>query len=164
MKKWWLAIMVWWFGGLVWAAPVEVTFVDLKGAPVKLSDFRGKFVVVNFWATWCPPCLVEIPDLVMFHEAHADKDAVVLGVNYEDIPADKVRAFAESQMISYPIVRIRGPIDGRTTPFGPLQGLPTTFMIDPKGNLVARHTGMVDQQGLERFMKKYCQLHPERCS
>ncbi len=163
MKQWLMGLLI----GLVclsaWARPVDVTFVDLEGKPVKLSDYRGKFVVLNFWATWCPPCLVEIPDLVMFHEAHAEKDAVVIGVNYEDIPVDKVKAFAESQMINYPIVRLPGRIDGRNTPLGPLKGLPTTFMIDPEGNVVARRTGMVDQKGLEQFMERYCQLHRERC-
>ncbi len=165
MKNWILSgLLMMVVSCTAWAAPTQdVTFVDLAGKPVKLSDYRGKFVVVNFWATWCPPCLVEIPDLVMFHEAHAGKDAVVIGVNYEDIPVEKVKAFAESQMINYPIVRLQGPIDGRNTPFGPLKGLPTTFMVDPQGRVVARHTGMVDQQGLENFMKKYCSLYPDRC-
>lgn len=141
------------------AQAFDTTFVDLDGKPVKLSEFRGKFVVVNFWATWCPPCLVEIPDLVMFHEAHKDKDAVVLGVNYEDTPVEKVKAFVESQMISYPFVRLPGRIDGRNTPFGPLQGLPTTYVVAPNGEVIAGHTGMVDQAGLERVMKKWRELH-----
>ena len=146
----------------VLARPVDLTLVDLDGKPVKLSDYRGKFVVVNIWATWCPPCLVEIPDLIMFHEAHHDRDAVVLGVNYEEIPPEKVRAFAESQMINYPIVRFQGHIDGRNTPLGPLRGLPTTFMIDPEGNLVARRTGMVDQKLLEEFIRNYRKLKEKK--
>ncbi len=146
-----------WSAG-VQARPVDVTFVGLDGKPVKLSDYRGKFVVVNFWATWCPPCLIEIPELVMFHEAHHDKDAVVLGVNYEENDPEKVKAFIESQMISYPVVRLKGRLDGRNTPLGPLRGLPTTFMIDPEGNLVARRTGMVDQKMLEEFIRNYRKL------
>jgi hypothetical protein len=98
----------------------------------------------------------------MFHEAHADKDAVVLGVNYEDAPLEKIEAFAEAQMINYPIVRLTGKIDGRTTPFGPLQGLPTSFMIDPEGEVVARHTGMVDQESLEAFIHRYQALKGEQ--
>ena len=144
------------------AKPIDLTLTGLDGRPIKLSDYRGKFVVVNVWATWCPPCLVEIPDLIMFHEAHHEKDAVVLGVNYEEIPVEKVRAFAESQMINYPIVRFQGHIDGRNTPLGPLRGLPTTFMIDPDGNLVARRTGMVDQKLLEEFISTYRKLQEKK--
>ena len=165
MKKMIVAFLFVLFSSAGWAEPLkDVTFVTLEGKPVKLSDFRGKFVVVNFWATWCPPCLVEIPDLIMFHEAHADKDAVVLGVNYEEIDVEKVKAFAESQMINYPIVRLLGRIDGRNTPFGPLKGLPTTFMVDPQGRVVARRTGMVEQKDLEAFIQKYCAQYSERCA
>ncbi len=133
----------------------DIKFIDLDGKESMLSDYKGKWVIVNLWATWCPPCLVEIPDLVMFHEAHQDKDAIVIGVNYETNDVNKVKTFAESQMINYPIVRFEGKVDGRTTPFGSLQGLPTTYMVAPDGSVVAARTGMVDQAMLENFMKTY---------
>lgn len=157
IKKAWAVSILLFFTSV--AQAFDITLVDLEGKQVKLSDYRGKFVVVNFWATWCPPCLVEIPDLVMFHEAHKDKDAIVLGVNYEDIPVQKVKAFAEAQMISYPIVRLPGRIDGRNTPFGPLKGLPTTYVVAPNGEVIAGHTGMVDQEGLERVMQRWRMLN-----
>ncbi|QKI89458.1 TlpA disulfide reductase family protein [Thiomicrorhabdus xiamenensis] len=135
----------------------EITFIDLDGNKSKLSDYRGKWVVVNLWATWCPPCLKEIPDLVMFHEAHAEKDAVVIGVNYEDIDPQKVKNFAESQMVNYPIVRFEGKPDGKTSPFGNLRGLPTTYMVTPEGQIVAARTGMVDGAMLEDFIKNFSQ-------
>lgn len=133
----------------------DVEFVDLDGKAVKLSDFKGKWVVVNFWATWCPPCLKEIPDLTIFHEEHKDKDAIVLGVNYETNSVAKVKAFSEQQMINFPVVRLKDGADGRTTPWGPLRGLPTTYMISPKGEPVAATTGLVDLKALEAFMEKY---------
>lgn len=133
----------------------NVEFIDLDGKSTFLSDYKGKWVIINLWATWCPPCLVEIPDLVLFHEAHKDKDAIVLGVNYEAIDLEKVRSFAESQMINFPVVRFKGRVDGKTTPFGDLKGLPTTYMVTPKGKVVAARTGMVDQKMLEEFMEKY---------
>lgn len=133
----------------------DVTFVDLDGNKSKLSDYKGKWVIVNLWATWCPPCLKEIPDLVMFHEEHAKKDAVVIGVNYEDIDPQKVKNFAESQMVNYPIVRFEGEVDGRTTPFGQLKGLPTTYMVTPEGQIVAARTGMVDDVMLKDFIKNF---------
>jgi len=133
----------------------DVEFIDLDGNSTFLSDYKGKWVIINLWATWCPPCLVEIPDLVMFHEAHKDKDAIVLGVNYEAIDPEKVKVFSESQMINYPVVRFKGKVDGRTTPFGDLKGLPTTYMVTPEGDLVAARVGMVDQKMLESFMEKF---------
>lgn len=141
---------------VVAAQPAEpIKLIDLQGQEGWLSDYKGKWVILNLWATWCPPCLVEIPDLVMFHEAHADKDAVVVGVNYEDLDPKKVQTFAESQMINYPIVRFEGKPDGRTTPLGDLKGLPTTYMVAPDGSVVAARTGMVDQKMLEEFMQRY---------
>lgn len=133
--------------------PIEL--VDLDGKASLLSDYKGKWVILNLWATWCPPCLVEIPDLVLFHEAHKDKDAIVIGVNYEDNDPAKVKAFAESQMINYPIVRFKQKVDGRTTPLGNLQGLPTTYMVAPDGTVVAARTGMVDQKMLEEFIQRF---------
>ena len=136
----------------------EIEFVDLEGNPSKLSDYRGKWVIVNLWATWCPPCLAEIPDLVMFHEKHADLDAVVLGINYEDLDPKKVKNFAEDQMINYPVLRFTEKPNGQSTPFGVLRGLPTTYMVTPEGDIVAARTGLVDSVILEEFIKKYNEI------
>lgn len=138
--------------------PDDIEFIDLDGNSTFLSDYKGKWVIINLWATWCPPCLVEIPDLVMFHEAHKDKDAIVIGVNYEANDPQKVKNFAESQMINYPVVRFKGKVDGKTTPFGDLKGLPTTYMVTPDGDVVAARVGMVDQKILETFMERYTSI------
>ena len=136
-------------------AELDIQFKDLDGNPVALSDFKGKWVVVNFWATWCPPCREEMPELGFFHQAHKDKDAVVLGVNYEDAPIDKVRAYLKQENIQFPIVRLPEPIDNKTTPFGPLRGLPTTYMVSPAGKVIAARTGRVDEAMLNQFLEKY---------
>lgn len=139
----------------------NITFVDMDGNETQLSDYQGKWVIVNLWATWCPPCLVEIPDLVLFHEAHHKDKAIVLGVNLETISAESVKQFSEDQFINYPVVRFKAPFSNSHTPLGPLRGLPTTYMITPKGKVVAVRTGLVDDAMLERFINKYESMSEE---
>ena len=133
----------------------NIEFVDLDGKKVMLHDYKGKWVIVNLWATWCPPCLKEIPDLVMFHEKYSKDKAVVLGVNYEDIETFKVKNFAESQMVNFPIVRFPGKTNGQSTPFGPLRGLPTTYLVTPEGKTIAARTGMIEGKDIEDFINNY---------
>ncbi len=135
------------------AAPVDFELPDLDGKMHRLSEYRGQWVVVNLWATWCPPCRAEIPDLVFFHDSHADEgDAMVLGINFEDAPAERVRAFLDDFLVEYPILRME---PGPRGPFGLVRGLPTTYLISPEGELVHRHTGMVNRTLLERWLKQF---------
>src|SRR5512135_3479289 len=78
-------------------------FKDLQGHEQRLQDYRGKWVLVNFWATWCPPCLEEIPDLISLHEAHKKTDLVVIGVAL-DSDKDSVVEYIAKKHISYPVV------------------------------------------------------------
>lgn len=132
--------------------PVDFTLPDVSGKPLSLSEFRGKWVVVNYWATWCPPCLEEIPDLVAFHERHRDKDAVVVGVNFEEIPAQQLQAFVDEYFITYPILRnetMRPPNERLT-----VGGLPTTYIISPEGVPVARQIGSITGAAIEKFIEQ----------
>ena len=94
------------------AEKVDFTLKDLDGKPVSLSDFRGKWVIVNYWATWCPPCLEEIPDLVGLYEDNRDS-IVVLGIDYEEVNEEYLREFVDSHMISYPIMQMDPQATGR---------------------------------------------------
>ena len=116
-----------------------------------LSDYRGKWVIVNYWATWCPPCQEEIPDLVDFHERHKDKDAVVIGINTEDIGLEQLTSFVDSFLISYPILRSEPVMN---TPLGPIPGLPTTYIIAPDGAPVARQVGPVTGEQLDKYIQR----------
>jgi thiol-disulfide isomerase/thioredoxin len=141
---------------LLWSAVaaassgVDFTLKGLDGKEHSLSDYRGKWVVVNYWATWCPPCLEEIPELIIFHENHKDKDAVVLGVNMEDIPKEKLADFVEENFITYPVLRHEPGM----TAVGPVPGLPTTYLVSPDGKVVGRKLGGITSEDLESYIKK----------
>lgn len=115
------------------------TLPDLAGRSVRLADFRGQWVVVNFWASWCTPCLLEMPELESFHQAQRGR-AVVIGVNFENLGSSEIRFFVERLGVTFPIVLSAG----KPTPGFPLKGLPTTFLISPTGALADTHLGGVN--------------------
>ncbi|VAW76765.1 Thiol:disulfide oxidoreductase related to ResA [hydrothermal vent metagenome] len=135
----------------LFAEPVEYSLPDLDGKIHSLSDYEGKWVIVNYWATWCPPCLEEIPDLIEFHEKHRKLggDVVVLGVNLEDISKEQLADFVEGQMMTYPVLLSESL---PATPLGPIPGLPTTYIIAPDGSPVARQVGPVTGKQLDDYI------------
>jgi len=145
------AVFVLLFAASVNAEPVDYSLPDMNGKMHALADYRGKWIIVNYWATWCPPCQEEIPDLVSFHESHKDEDAVVLGINYEDVGKEQLAAFVDSFMISYPILRSEPQA---STPLGSIPGLPTTYIIAPDGSPVARQVGPVTKKQLDDYIAR----------
>jgi thiol-disulfide isomerase/thioredoxin len=132
------------------AEKVDFTLPDLDGKPVSLSDFRGKWVIVNYWATWCPPCLDEIPDLVGLYDDNRDT-IVVLGVDYEEVNKEYLKEFVDSHMISYPILQMDPqPV----TELGPVLGLPTSYIISPEGERMARQEGPVTREAIENYIAR----------
>jgi len=128
------------------AEKVDFSLKDVEGKTHHLSDYRGKWVLVNYWATWCPPCLEEIPELVHFHEDHKDKDAIVIGVNFEKISVEELAKFIDENFVIYPVL-LSEP--SPTSPLGPVTGLPTSFLISPEGELVATKMGPVTIKSIE---------------
>jgi thiol-disulfide isomerase/thioredoxin len=142
-------------GGGAAAEAVDFRLDGLDGREHRLSDYRGKWVVVNYWATWCPPCLEEMPELEIFHNAHRES-ALVLGVNMETIERDALRAFVEEQFVSYPILL---DTPRPRTELGAIPGMPTTYLVSPAGEVVARQVGTVTREMLERFIEAYDATH-----
>ncbi|NNE63423.1 MAG: TlpA family protein disulfide reductase [Gammaproteobacteria bacterium] len=134
------------------AFAIEMELENIDGTAQNLNDFKGKWVVVNFWATWCPPCIAEMPDLQQFHDDHADKDAIVIGINVEDLNDDALKSFLETYFITYPV--FRKPIATESA-LGTVPGLPTTFLVSPQGKLEARQVGSVTAEMIENFIVKW---------
>lgn len=127
--------------------PADFTLNDLDGRSVSLSDFRGRWVIVNFWASWCPPCVRELPELATFQKANPDVQ--VIGINFEETSAAEAKAFLEPFGINFPNLKI-GKIP--LVPFEPLEGLPTTAIVSPAGQIVERHMGPVTAQQLDEII------------
>jgi len=131
---------------------VDMPLVALDGSKHNLNQYRGKWLVVNYWATWCPPCIVEMPELQSFHDEHVDKDAMVIGINSELISQDRLQTFLEDYFISYPIF-VSEP--GQQSELGLIPGLPTTFLVTPQGKVVARQVGPITQEMIEQFIQNW---------
>lgn len=127
---------------------VDFSFIDSEGETHKLSQYKGKWVLVNYWATWCPPCRKEIPDLSDFHIEN--DNAVVIGVNYEQgLSNERIKKFIELYLISYPVTKMNDEI---TVALGTPRGLPTSILIDPQGNIAKKITGIVDDRRLKSLI------------
>ena len=114
----------------------------IDGITHELSTYRGRYVVLNFWASWCPPCKAEIPELVDFYEEGVDNEPIILAVNQtvSEGSVDSIRSFAEEWEMDFPVL-----LDRRNDVhllYG-VRGIPTTFIIDPAGKVVRRRTGAV---------------------
>ena len=132
---------------------VDMPLTDVHGNTVNLSSYQGKWLVVNYWATWCPPCIVEMPELQSFHDQHAAAaDAMVIGINTELIGKQRLLEFLEDYFITYPIF-VSKPT--QQSELGLIPGLPTTFLVTPQGKVVARQVGPVTQEMIEQFMLNF---------
>lgn len=148
-----LALLVGGAGTVTAAGAAEFMLSDMDGRQHRLSDYRGKWVLVNYWATWCPPCLEELPELEVFHSNSAGS-AVVLGVNMEDIEPESLRAFVDEQFLSFPIL-LAGASPNAAQRVGPVNALPTSYLISPGGKVVARQEGTVTAAGIRKFIQAY---------
>jgi peroxiredoxin len=123
----------------------DFTLTDSKGAPVKLSDYKGKVVLLDFWATWCYGCGLEIPWFVEYEKKYKDSGLVVIGVSMDDDGWEVVKPFIEAKEINYPVVL--GNKD--TAKLYKVANMPVTFIIDREGKIAQSYFGMVDRATCE---------------
>lgn len=128
-------------------ANFDFTMKDLDGKDVPLSTYKGKVVLLNFWATWCGPCKAEIPGFVELQEKYKD-DLVVVGFSVDD-PADKARAFAAEYKMNYPILLGEGREDVQDA-YGPIWGIPASFLISKDGLVCRKHLGIAPKAVFEK--------------
>jgi thiol-disulfide isomerase/thioredoxin len=139
----------------------QFTLKDTTGRKVSLADYKGKAVVVDFWATWCAPCKIEIPWLEQFHNQYASQGLEILGISEDDLdPDDKAKLLQEKKdiadkaaqlKINYPVLIDDASV---STPYGGVDGLPTTFFIDRNGKVVASTVGLAPRDEIEANIRK----------
>jgi peroxiredoxin len=132
------------------AAP-DFVLKDLNGNTAKLSDYRGKIVLLNFWATWCGPCKIEIPWFIEFEQTYKDRGFAVLGVAMDDEGWEAVKPYLASRKINYRVVL---GTDQLAQQYGGVDSLPTTFVIDRDGRIASTHVGLVSRHDYEDEIKQ----------
>jgi thiol-disulfide isomerase/thioredoxin len=129
-------------------ANLNFTIKDMNGASVNLAAHKGKVILLDFWATWCGPCKIEIPGFVALQNKYRDKGLVVLGLSVDD-PVDKLKAFAAEFKMNYPVLVGDGRDDVQEA-FGPIWGLPTTYLIGRNGKICKKHMGLSTKEQFEK--------------
>ena len=137
--------------GLSGGAP-DFTLPAVDGSMVSMSDYSGKVILVDFWATWCPPCQEMIPILSKLHKKYSEKGLVTLGVSLDKDGLGVLGTFVHENMIPYKVVMGDNRISNA---FGGVSSIPTLYMVDREGRLVRKLTGYHSYNQLEEQVKKY---------
>jgi peroxiredoxin len=137
----------------------DFTLTDSNGSPLKLSAYKGKVVLLDFWATWCGGCKVEIPWYVEFQNKYRDDGLAAIGVSMDDDGWKSVKPFLKEHQLSYPVVIGNQDLANR---YGGLQSLPMTLLIDRSGKIAESHAGVVDKDAFENKIRALLHGDPAR--
>lgn len=135
-----------------WNKAPDFTLTDEQGREISLSQFAGKKVLLNFWASWCPPCKKEMPDLIRIYEKNKDQNVVVLGVNVttEEKSIDNAILYMKEAGISFPVVY---DVEGEVTELYRIQGYPTSYFIDTNGVIQQKVLGAIVYDDVETILR-----------
>jgi len=123
---------------------------NLQGAKIHFTDFKGKVVLVNFWATWCPPCLEEIPWFLEFQKKYESQGLQIVGISMDETGAKDVAPFVKKHAMTYPVLLGDENVAGQ---FGGVMGLPTTFLVDQNGKYYSMYRGLVSRNTIEKELQ-----------
>lgn len=123
---------------------------DMAGVNHQLSSYKGKWVLVNYWATWCPPCLEEVPDLVNLYDKRKNKDLMVIGVVFDYKDVKEVNDYVDDMLMAYPIVL---GDDRVAEQLGAAEVMPTTFIFNPQGALFKVKRGIITKHYIEQLIE-----------
>lgn len=132
-------------------ANLDFTLKDLNGKSVSLNDYKGKVILLDFWATWCAPCKVEIPGFIELYTKYRAQGLQVLGLAV-DGPESALKSYASQMKMNYPVLLGEGREDIQEA-FGPMIGLPTTVIIDRAGKICQSHSGLTPKKTFEDAIK-----------
>ena len=132
-------------------ANLDFTIKDMDGRDVRLAGFKGKVVLINFWATWCPPCQAEIPAFVELQAKYRDEGLVIVGISVDD-PIEKLKPFAQEFQMNYPVLSGSDRDDVQEA-YGPMYGIPVSVLISREGLICSRFVGGASRQVFEREIK-----------
>lgn len=135
---------------------------DSTGSPIKLSAYKGKVVLLDFWATWCTGCKVEIPWYMEFQNKYGKDGLTAIGVSMDDDGWKSVKPFVEKHKLNYPVVIANQDLVNRYNRYGGLLSLPVTFLIDRNGKIAESHTGVVDKDAFENKIKALLHESPTK--
>ncbi|MBF0192289.1 MAG: TlpA family protein disulfide reductase [Magnetococcales bacterium] len=137
------------------AGGLNTPLTTTNGKTMRLTDLKGKVVLVNFWATWCPPCLEEIPALVQLQTQYADRGLVVVGIDYmEKADAKRLNQFIDEQGINYPVVMgDMKTLQGVAKTLGGVFALPVTKVLDRNGKVAASHIGGLNFAEMKKLVE-----------
>jgi thiol-disulfide isomerase/thioredoxin len=130
-------------------ANLDLTLKDANDKDFKLASLKGKVVLVNFWASWCAPCLAEIPEFIKVRDEYHEKGFEILGISTDDTP-EQLRDFAAKYKTNYPLVQVTAEAEEA---YGPVFGLPTSILVGRDGSMCKRHFGPLSKEQLEKELK-----------
>jgi len=133
------------------AAKLNYTMKDVNNANVRLSSYKGKVILLDFWATWCGPCKVEIPWFIEFQQKYGKNGLQVVGVSVDDT-LSKLKPYVADMKMTYPVLQGLGH-DDMLEAYSPMPALPTTVLISRDGKICARHIGMASKESFEAAIK-----------